>query len=359
MRLLLTNSNVDFASMENEHRSKWEHLIHLELDKLIRRKSGPAQSYLIEIKGRLPILLIAKPSELRKAKSELELFRAKIPKQFHNALTKRLLKIFDYDGFVSSYLPHWGAYKFTEMLNVNACVYCNRLFTFTLDRVDQARRLKKNKAVKLKLKDIDSARTRPELDHFYPKDQYPYLALSLYNMIPSCHVCNSNFKGKRALNFDLYLHPFEDDFHDAIKIKAVLRNRVQLQDLIDQGKLSGNVNDYFGTQLFVGKLNSFDLVFVPRSTAQSSINKKAENHIQLFALKELYDMHKAQASRMIKNAIVHGSGAVADIFSRHPGLFHSEEEVRSSLMGNETDPDKINQSPLSKLTIDILEDFKI
>ena len=29
-----------------------------------------------------------------------------------------------------------------------------------------------------------------QLDHFFPKDKYPYLAVSLYNLVPSCAYCN-------------------------------------------------------------------------------------------------------------------------------------------------------------------------
>ncbi|MFM2016893.1 MAG: hypothetical protein RL007_549 [Bacteroidota bacterium] len=360
MRLLLNNTEVDFASIEKQHCAIWETVITAELDKLIRLRAEPTCTYLKEIKKRIPTLLIGKSRDLRQTKSELEVFRKKIPTAIEKKLSKRLLKIFNYDSFVAAYMPKWGAYQLAESLNVSACAYCNRIFTFTLDRVDQGRRLKKTKTAarrKFKLKDIASAKTRPEFDHFYPKDQFPYLALSIYNLIPSCHVCNSNFKGKRVLNYDDYFNPYEDDFHDTMKITATLRNKDQIQQLIDQGQLQGEVRDHFGTQLFAGKLNSFDLVFTPKNPTSITVNEKAQKHIQLFALAELYELHKSQAARIIKNAIVHGPGAVADIYARHTGLFHSQEEVRSALVGNETDPDKINQSPLSKMTIDILEDF--
>ena len=34
-----------------------------------------------------------------------------------------------------------------------------------------------------------------DLDHFYPQNQCPLLALSLNNLVPSCQVCNSRVKG--------------------------------------------------------------------------------------------------------------------------------------------------------------------
>ena len=34
---------------------------------------------------------------------------------------------------------------------------------------------------------------KPCIDHFLPKDQYPYLAMCYYNLIPSCTSCNNSF----------------------------------------------------------------------------------------------------------------------------------------------------------------------
>lgn len=44
---------------------------------------------------------------------------------------------------------------------------------------------------------IESIRSKNELDHFLPKRKYPLLALCYFNMIPSCHFCNtSDHKGQ-------------------------------------------------------------------------------------------------------------------------------------------------------------------
>lgn len=38
---------------------------------------------------------------------------------------------------------------------------------------------------------IESRRSKNEIDHFLPKRKYPIFALCYFNMIPSCHFCNS------------------------------------------------------------------------------------------------------------------------------------------------------------------------
>ncbi|SHO58728.1 hypothetical protein [Vibrio quintilis] len=51
-----------------------------------------------------------------------------------------------------------------------------------------------------------------DLDHFYPKSKYPYLALSFYNHIPSCKTCNTTYKGSKDFKISTHIHPFHRCF---------------------------------------------------------------------------------------------------------------------------------------------------
>ena len=64
----------------------------------------------------------------------------------------------------------YGAYVFVKELGLNSCPYCNRNYTFVVDS--------------------ENGKLRPEIDHFYPKSIYPFLAMSFFNLIPSCSICN-------------------------------------------------------------------------------------------------------------------------------------------------------------------------
>ena len=55
--------------------------------------------------------------------------------------------------------------KFLNHLNIDTCTYCNR--NYTLD-----------------FKNLNNSRA--QLDHWFPKESFPILALSFYNLIPSC-----------------------------------------------------------------------------------------------------------------------------------------------------------------------------
>lgn len=51
---------------------------------------------------------------------------------------------------------------------------------------------------------------RSALDHFYCRTYFPYLGLSLYNLVPSCTRCNSSLKGRRVMRPAKIIHPYLD-----------------------------------------------------------------------------------------------------------------------------------------------------
>ena len=69
-----------------------------------------------------------------------------------------------------------------DKLNIKTCPYCNRQFIYTFN---------------------GRAPERPELDHFYPKADYPLFCLSFYNLIPACHSCN-HVKSEEEIGINPY-----------------------------------------------------------------------------------------------------------------------------------------------------------
>ncbi|HIF9536473.1 TPA: hypothetical protein ACX6S7_000676 [Photobacterium damselae] len=117
-----------------------------------------------------------------------------------------LKNVFDYNLMVSEY-----GYSLTTNADVTICVYCG--------------------LEKIQTYNTDDIRVRPDLDHFYPKSRFPFLALSLFNLIPAGGVCNQ--KHKRNTSMLGYMHPcldsIQDDtfFHfsfiDSTRVKDTLR----------------------------------------------------------------------------------------------------------------------------------------
>jgi len=59
-----------------------------------------------------------------------------------------------------------------------------------------------------------------DLDHFYLKSKYPFLALSFYNLIPSCNMCNSRLRGDKDFNIDTHINPYIHSFHDHYRYRV-------------------------------------------------------------------------------------------------------------------------------------------
>lgn len=91
-------------------------------------------------------------------------------------------KVFSYPD-LSKKIGH----KIVNEWKIDVCLYCN-------DEGIQSRGKK------------DDFRT--DLDHFYPKAKFPFLAISLYNLVPAGGFCNQKFK--RDSDMLDCAHPFEE-----------------------------------------------------------------------------------------------------------------------------------------------------
>ena len=108
-------------------------------------------------------------------------------------------KLFSYDKF-PNHTGEWNRHKLLSLMEIEVCPYCQRNYISSFE-------------------ENDDKRTTADLDHFYPKSLYPFLALSLYNFIASCQICNSRFKGSKDTYNSVY--PYEESFdHLGAKFKT-------------------------------------------------------------------------------------------------------------------------------------------
>ncbi len=141
--------------------------------------------------------------------------------------------IFDYKKILSN--SSSKSYWLSKKIGTHTCVYCNRLYANTIE-VGNGSNDEKRIA-------------RPTFDHWFSKSKHPILALSFYNLIPSCSVCNSSIKG--ALEFDrsTHLHPYEEDKRDVFYFsydyktfndsQVIIKNFEKLND-----KVKRTINDF-------------------------------------------------------------------------------------------------------------------
>lgn len=211
----------------------------------------------------------------------------------------RLLEAFGYSEFKDKRKKRWSAFTFCKKLEVDVCPYCNRQYIFTVR--DNGK----------------NCITRPEIDHFFPKNIYPYISCNLYNFVPSCHICN-NIKSTRNKQI---LYPYQDDF-----------------DKLGSFRLSYKKNVFKGTQI-----KGLDIIANKDNihVKLKSSSKKFNQTVSLFHLEELYNMHKIE---------------LCDFLERYKNYRYPKIKEISLLLKNR----QLNRSILEKyiLGFPILDDKK-
>lgn len=134
----------------------------------------------------------------------------------YKELNDKLQKIFSYEFFAKKSKHSYDAYELAANLDIRTCTYCNRQYTSTVIS---------EKGIKL---------TRPQFDHWYPKTKFPFLALSFYNLIPSCSTCNGSIKRDEIFRTDSHLHPYlrfvdENDFKFSYEHSIKSRNGIKVK----------------------------------------------------------------------------------------------------------------------------------
>jgi len=286
-------------------------------------------------------LITAEPSQLSKiiATIDTNIAFGRYPKIFKNTkkglvLTKfgkRIKETFDYSTFAKKSTPKWNAYLLAESIGINVCAYCNRGYTFTI--------LHKDKGI-----------VRPEFDHFYSQEKHPYLGLSFYNLIPSCHICNSNLKHRIEFSLESHIHPYETSLDSIVRFSVRLKKA--------KPKALAHEKKSFGLSFFYGDLKSFDLVL---RAAIKGIDRhglrKALKNIRDFRIRELYQRHKDLVIDMILNTIIYDDAYIDSLLNSHPNLFRDRFDVLRHVSKNYPTLQDMPNRAFSKLTKDIHSEF--
>ena len=232
-----------------------------------------------------------------------------------------LASVFNYNAFCRRNTS-WNAYVLADALQVNVCPYCNEQYTFTIR--------------------TDEKQIRPQFDHFYPKDKYPYLALAFYNLIPSCASCNL-LKNKIDMMQAPIMHPYENGNHELFEFRTRLKTMKEFK--------ADEIDKKFGIAFFYGALDSFELDL---QVKQGSRSVEAEYHRDALILKQRYNQHKDYAYQIIQRSIVYSDAYIDQLFSQYGGtIFKTREDVIKLISNNYVHESDIHKRVLAKLTLDI------
>lgn len=225
----------------------------------------------------------------------------------------RVFSVFDYNDFIKE-SKSWYAYDLTRELGINVCPYCNRNYIHTSIN--------------------EHGRTRAELDHFYPKSKYPFLSISLYNLVPSCHVCNSNLKKAKDFYSERHLHPYENNNINDFRFEIMYR-----QDSFDG---------------LVPNDEEFDIVITPL-TEDDEIKALIKNSDETFQIAKLHNYHKDIAQELIVRSIYYNKTKIEelkDFLGEEAGI--DDDFLKRVITGNYAEIGNFIKRPLAKYSYDIL-----
>ena len=272
------------------------------------------------LKDNLKEIIDAEPKELLEIIEEI---RIKFP-EIKNNKTTNIYKIIycifvdrGYEAKISTTSDTSIAYKLVENLGIKTCPYCNRSYI---------------SFVKTKKK-----KTRPQLDHFYPKAIYPFLACSFYNLIPSCSACN-------------HMKSDDDSYKDEKDGNLVHPYNVKDGDFT----FSYTLNDLKITEIF--DTNKKDINFEYEESIAISLNTKYSQNNEYFQLQEIYQNHKDIVIELILKEINYPKSYIDELIKNG---FGTEEEIYRFIFSNYLSIDDLHKRPLSKLTKDIVEELGI
>lgn len=276
--------------------------------------------YLNEIIENLHDILLASPEELRIKSEE---FKNKIKHFLESGKTtkevlefrKRLKKEFNYEGFRKALLN-----QLAVVLNVKTCLYCNQQYTLAFGKSP-------NKRGDISLR---GSTAFLQFDHFYGKSEFPILSMSLYNLVPSCPICNQK-KSKRHVS--LKLHPYVND------LSSMMRFRIKNIDaFINPAKKGLDLLeveiDTDGDQELTEFVNSLEL----QKRYSRHLDIVQELEVALY-LSEYYNTN-FKAIESILSSGTHSADEKEKALNRHIKGFYA-------------DTDDINKRPLTKFCQDI------
>lgn len=213
---------------------------------------------------------------------------------------RKLIKSF----FIDTGYGKFDNKEFLEKLNIDTCVYCNRNYTVQIV--------------------ID--RARAQLDHWFPKESHPLLALSFYNLIPSCQSCNHiKHNNSPKCGWDMALnnifHPYEEE-------------------------------------LIFSFSYDYDTRITNPTVKFINTDSKAEASLEYSRLKEIYDSSsKRELKDLLDLRYKYSDNYLRILFEDTFNLSISESEISRLLFGVESKKEDYHKRPFSKFKKDIIEEL--
>ncbi|TLS54141.1 hypothetical protein FE782_02000 [Paenibacillus antri] len=199
----------------------------------------------------------------------------------------------------------YNAVVLMERLRIRICPFCNRNH---IDNVERPNR---------------GTKRTSQLDHFFHKSKYPFLAMSFYNLVPSCYNCNHS-KGTAELDLSPY-------------------SSTDLDPLIR-----------FGFNI--------DIADAFTNPAHLSVTLTEEpiirNNVDVLGLRDFYSRHNGDAFDVASKFHMYSRLKRKEVLDTLEGLYRDEDDLRDQLFGFCWRREHLKHQALAKLKKDVYEQLE-
>lgn len=259
------------------------------------------------ILGRIESIIKGKPNELLNI---LKSYKKFCKKNKTRAWSSQLDKAFSYDNFLNR---KYNPYTLAGQLNIKVCTYCNRQYTFTI--------IKNKKNI-----------TRPEFDHFFSQIDFPLFALSFYNLIPCCHICNATLKHDKKFNLKTNIHPYLEGFGKACKFS------------------------YKPLSTLAGNGLSSEYKIELRIKGNQSLKNRITGNIKTFKLNEIYENHADLVQEVVRKYFISGGNYLVRLKAMFSSHLNNLEELYQIAFGNYFKESDYEKRTMAKFVKDIFDE---
>ena len=266
------------------------------------------QQYLEKLIQHFDRVVLGKPDELKLLKKAFDdIIDGKTMAGAHVEFKNELLNRLGYKKLRNNFYA-----KYYEGIGVKACVYCNSQLAVTVRTIHGERSAKF------------------QVDHFYPKSDYPCFSISFFNLLPVCGVCN-NKKRTQWVDYDVYSD-------EPTKLKnSPFKFRLDKRSLV-----SYRVNGM--TENLIIKFDDPE-------------NKEFNKH---FDIEGIYSTQKDLAEELVLKSLIYNENYLKSLKKSFRKLYPNKIPMAERLLvGNYTEQKDIHKRPMSKFTQDIAKQLKI
>lgn len=279
---------INSLSVTNEKEKEFVKFIDLNFENIIIGDPFCLEGVISEVDQHFPNLLFAKGKQ--------------------TVFGQNIEQVFAYTKFRYSE----RAKKFAQKLNIKTCLYCNTQSTLIIE---------KQKKVKLLF----------QFDHFYAKKKYPFLSVSMYNLIPCCGSCNIS-KSMSDFKCSDSFHPYEKDINTAFKFEI---DNADIVKFILNRETSSSI-----------KIN-IDIK-----------DQRVQKHVDTFHFDKIVNEHVDVIEELFLKAYHYNETKRQELINEFNGLIDTETIMRFILGNYYLDKD-LHRRPLAKLVKDVAKQINL